>query len=144
MQIIDPLQYTQQPLKDPNAAPNQNMGKQDFLNLLMTQLRHQDPLNVQEDREFIAQLAQFSTLEQTTNLGLAMENLAGFQRLSQGAALIGKEITALVDTGGEGEAHEITGIVEETRTENGEILLMVNGQAVKSQDITRIREAQEK
>lgn len=42
------------------------LGKMDFLNILVTQLRYQDPLNPMDDKEFIAQLAQFSTLEQIT------------------------------------------------------------------------------
>lgn len=140
MQIIDPLLYTQQPLRDKSAGPSQELGKQEFLNLLMTQLRYQDPLNVQEDREFIAQMAQFSTLEQTTNLSLAMENLADFQRLSQGASLLGKEIEAIVP-GAEGEDDStFSGIVEETRLKDGKMVLVVNGQDISVEQITRIRE----
>jgi flagellar basal-body rod modification protein FlgD len=44
------------------------MGKDDFLNLLVTQLQHQDPLNPAESTEFTAQLAQFSSLEQLSNI----------------------------------------------------------------------------
>lgn len=62
------------------TTASQTLGKEDFLNLLMTQLRHQDPLNVQDDREFIAQLAQFSTLEQTTNLGVSMKTWRAFNK----------------------------------------------------------------
>lgn len=143
MSMIDTQLYTQMPLRDASQAPSQTLGKQDFLNLLMVQLRNQDPMNVQEDREFIAQLAQFSTLEQTTNLGLAMEDLAGFQRLSQGASLIGKEIEALLPGKGDEDATTLSGVVEETRLVDGELKLVVNGQNVDLQDVTRIRETQE-
>ncbi len=54
---------------------NDIMGKEDFLTLLVTQLKNQDPLNPDEPTEFTAQLAQFSSLEQLFNLNEGMENL---------------------------------------------------------------------
>ncbi len=58
-------------------SANAGMGKDDFLKLLVTQLSHQDPLNPVEDKEFIAQMAQFSTLEQIQNLNKNVESLVG-------------------------------------------------------------------
>lgn len=138
---IDPLLYTQTPVKEANAS-SQNLGKDDFLQLLMVQLRNQDPMNVMKDQEFIAQMAQFSTLEQTTNLNLAMENMAGFSQLTQGASLIGKEVEAILPELGDQAETSIQGTVEETRLVDGKIKLIVNGQAVDFQNITHIREAQ--
>lgn len=140
MMTTNPLDYAQAPLRDFSAGPRQELGKQDFLNLLMVQLRNQDPMNVQQDKEFIAQMAQFSTLEQTANLNVAMENLAGFQKLTQGAALIGKEVEAqLID--GE-DTRTITGIVEETRLKDGQMKLIVDGQEVDVKNVLSIREPQ--
>jgi flagellar basal-body rod modification protein FlgD len=80
------------------TAQSNVMGKDDFLNLLITQLQNQDPLNPTDSTEFTAQLAQFSSLEQ---LGNVNENLTELKHVqasinnSQAVALIGKAITAV-------------------------------------------------
>lgn len=72
------------------------MGKDDFLSLLVAQLKNQDPLEPEDPTAFTAQLAQFSSLEQLTNLNTTMEGLTTAQanstRLSS-LGLIGKDIT---------------------------------------------------
>lgn len=73
------------------------MGKDDFLKLLVTQLKAQDPLDPLESAEFTAQLAQFSSLEQLYTLNEHMENLQRYQAsLNNGQAvgLIGKTVKA--------------------------------------------------
>jgi flagellar basal-body rod modification protein FlgD len=64
-----------------------------FLKLLAAQIGNQNPLEPMKDTEFIAQMAQFSQLEQTTNLARDIRSLTMGQQLSQGAALIGREVT---------------------------------------------------
>ena len=83
------------------------LDKEDFLQILITQLTHQDPTQPMEDREFIAQMAQFSTLEQMMNMGEKISEVAGLIGRSQAYALIGKTVTV-----GDGNA-KITGTVEE-------------------------------
>ena len=60
------------------TTPNREtaLGRDAFLNLLVTQLRHQDPLQPQADGEFIAQLAQFSSLEQLTQIQKTLESMS--------------------------------------------------------------------
>ncbi|MFJ8459830.1 flagellar hook assembly protein FlgD [Lysinibacillus xylanilyticus] len=74
---------------------NSELGKDAFLQLLITQLQHQDPTNPMDDREFIAQMAQFSSLEQMQNMTKAMESLLLSQQQTQMmnySTFIGKEV----------------------------------------------------
>ena len=79
------------------ATASQELDKDAFLNLLITQLQNQDPLNPTDSVEFTAQLAQFSSLEQLGNVNDNLKQLQNFQASinnSQAVSLIGKEITA--------------------------------------------------
>ena len=84
-----------------SAVKGGQLGKQEFLQLLVTQLRHQDPLNPSDPQDFAAQLAQFSTLEQLVNIGDQLkESAATDQALirmynsSSALSLIGKSVVA--------------------------------------------------
>ncbi|MBI5599102.1 MAG: flagellar hook assembly protein FlgD [Deltaproteobacteria bacterium] len=82
----------------PSANPTaKSLGKEDFLKLLVTQLKNQNPLEPLDNAEFIAQLAQFSTLEGITNMGTNLKTFAAdMASMSNYYAtwLIGKEIRA--------------------------------------------------
>jgi flagellar basal-body rod modification protein FlgD len=82
----------------PTAQPGgPTLGKQDFLKLLITQLRNQDPLNPLDQNQFLAQTAQFTSLENLQNISsqlAEMKALAQGQALTQGASLLGKTVTA--------------------------------------------------
>lgn len=76
---------------------NNIMGKDDFFKMLVAQLQNQDPLNPMDGTDFTAQLAQFSSLEQLTNVNSNLEAITSYQELMSGVqaiSLIGKEITA--------------------------------------------------
>lgn len=80
---------------------SKSLGKDDFLQLMITKLRYQDPLNPMDDADFIAQLAQFSTLEQMNNIaeGISTSNQWSFLQMqsinnTMAAGLIGKDIKA--------------------------------------------------
>jgi flagellar basal-body rod modification protein FlgD len=89
------------------------LDKDDFLNLLVTQLQHQDPLNPTDSVEFTAQLAQFSSLEQLGNVNDNLSDLKNFQASlnnSQAISLIDKAITAdgnaiVLEEGGSADCH---------------------------------------
>jgi len=80
------------------AAPSKaasNMGQQDFLKLFTTQLQNQNPLDPTKNEAFVAQLAQFSQLEATTNMATQLTSFVSSQsgdRMLAGASLIGKKV----------------------------------------------------
>jgi len=87
--------------KEQVVNPQGSLSKDDFLKLLITELTHQDPIEPLEDRDFIAQMAQFSSLEQITQLSHAIENffsdyekLLRANQLSQATSLIGHYVKA--------------------------------------------------
>ncbi len=75
-----------------------SLGKDDFLSLLITQLQNQDPTAPMEDREFIAQMAQFSTLEQMTNMSNEFTKVSNLINSSQALNLIGKQVEIVEGT----------------------------------------------
>ena len=82
------------------STGNNELGKEQFLQLLVTQLQNQDPLNPMEDQEFIAQMAQFSSLEQLMNLNVSMQGLTDAtnnQQMFSATNYIGKNSTEGAD-----------------------------------------------
>ena len=74
-------------------AVGKTLGKDDFLKLLVGQLKNQDPMNPTSDTDFIGQMAQFSQLEQTTNMAKASDKQVVDQRGSRAVALLGRSVT---------------------------------------------------
>ena len=73
--------------------PNGELGKNDFLKLMIAQLQAQNPLEPSNGTEYISELAQFSQLEQTTNIAQASSQSATAQRVAQAVALIGHTVS---------------------------------------------------
>jgi len=86
------------------------LGKDEFLNLLITQLQYQDPLNPVDDKEFISQMAQFSALEQMQNLNKSFSATKAF-------GMIGKYITGTTSNGSDSGAGFVEGIVRSVKME---------------------------
>ncbi len=104
------------------------LGKEAFLKLLVAQLRFQDPLNAMKDTEFIAQMAQFSALEQMSNLNQGMA-------FSQAASLLGRE----VELAGRENDKVVHGVVSGVRLEKGEPRLVVGDQEYDLGDLKAIK-----
>jgi len=75
--------------------PQQELGRDDFLRLLIAQLSHQDPTNPMQDREFIAQMAQFSTLEQMTQMSADFSRLTAVLAGSEASNALGRNVEIL-------------------------------------------------
>lgn len=94
MNPIDPSYFIQ--TEQPRRTPQPDLGKNEFLKILMTQLQHQDPLNPMEDRDFISQMATFSSLEQMMSMSESIEQLVQNQMISpviQYSQMIGNEVS---------------------------------------------------
>lgn len=115
---------------------NESLGKDDFLKILVAQLRHQDPMQPLQDREFIAQMAQFSALEQTMNMANELAKLR--QSIGISAELIGKSIT-WTEPGADGNMTEKTGVVEAIRFIDGQQYAVVGESKVSLDQIVRIQ-----
>src|SRR4051812_29061388 len=86
---------------------DQVLGKDDFLKLMVAQMKNQDPMNPSDDKDNIAQMAQFSSLEQITNLATATQELANKMSMTQNVGLMGHTVTY---TGTDGTA--VSGAVD--------------------------------
>lgn len=115
-----------------DVTDGESLNKDDFLKLLITQLTHQDPTEPMKDREFIAQMAQFSTLEQMTNMSSDFERLAGILSSGQAMDLLGRTVD-IVD----GE-QLITGVVDEIAGRTAPRVL-VNGRYYDQNQVERVR-----
>ncbi len=102
-----------------------SLGKDEFLKLLVAQLQNQDPLSPMEDTEFIAQMAQFSSLEQSMNLAKTMATM-------QATGMIGAEVYWTDDNG-----IMYAGVVKSVSIMNGEPKLQINDTAVELSALTK-------
>jgi flagellar basal-body rod modification protein FlgD len=100
-----------------------NLDKDSFLNLLVVQLKNQNPLQPMEDKEFIAQMAQFTNLETTQNMSRTM-------KINSAYNMVNKLATAYYTDEGSGETKKVIGAVEKVRVDNERIFLNIEGKEV--------------
>ena len=115
------------------ASFNSQIGRDQFMKLLVTQLRNQDPLEPVNQQDFLGQLAQFSSLEGIERLNLNFAESLKFQQLSQGGALVGSRVEY---TTAEGELR--TGRVDSARILNGELRFQIGDDTVGLGDLTGV------
>lgn len=116
---------------------NKELGKDAFLQLLVAQLKNQDPMKPMEDTAFIAEMAQFSSLEQMQNMNKLMEKQLGFSSLSQASNMIGKEVTLMQVN--EETNKPISGKVDEIRSRSGEIYVVIDKVEYNASGIVNVK-----
>ena len=130
-----------------DKTDNGALGKDAFLQILITQLQNQDPTSPMDDKEFIAQMAQFSSLEQMQNMTKAIEDLLASQKQTQlmnYSTFVGKEVkwhelTDKLDEKGNAISNEGTGQIQELKFIDGEaVFLLEDGKKLKPGNISSI------
>lgn len=120
---------------DPSARiPTKTLGQQDFLTLLVAQMKSQDPMNPQKDTDFIAQMAQFNTLEQTKTMSTDLSGLRIDQQMARAGALLGQTVTVQPDS----SSAPITGVVTSVQTTSAGAKIVVNNTAYTLDQISQI------
>ncbi|HRY47456.1 MAG TPA: flagellar hook capping FlgD N-terminal domain-containing protein [Candidatus Paceibacterota bacterium] len=104
-----------------SRIPQKTLGQDDFLKLLVAQMSNQDPMSPKNDTDFIAQMAQFSALEQSKSIQTDMSRL-------QATSLLGQQVE-LIQTDEEGEQTLIRGMVTAVQMEAGKPKIVVDGQS---------------
>jgi flagellar basal-body rod modification protein FlgD len=135
-------------LKPKAASAKGGTGLADFdqfLNLFVSQLKYQDPLSPMQGQEFLAQTAQFSSVEQLVNIAKAMSGLStdlGLYGKTNAAALIGRRVEALAE-GADGENVPVSGRVTAVGFGTGGQLLLglESGETVPLADVYSVVEA---
>ena len=126
---------------------NSSLGKDAFLQILITQLQNQDPTSPMDDKEFISQMAQFSSLEQMQNMTTAMENLLASQQETQLLSytnFIGKEVTwheltDKFDSNNVAIVNEGKGTIKELKFDNGSpVFVLEDGKELSPGNISSI------
>lgn len=110
---------------------NNQLGKDEFLKILIVQLQNQDPLRPMEDKDFIAQMAQFSTLEQMQNMAKDFESLKAMN-------LVGKMVYGELAIENSSQLYPVMGRVDSVRFSNGRMYLQVGGYTLPLEDLVAV------
>lgn len=113
--------------QDTNATQNNSINQEDFIRLFLTQLQFQDPLEPVDNREFLAQLAQFTSLEQSRQTSQNTTDLLSMNATTQAVGLLNRQVEV------SGLAAAFTGTVTAVRfTSDGAQLTVANGTDVRT------------
>lgn len=112
---------------------SKQLTQDDFLKLLVAQMTSQDPLNPQKDTEFISQMAQFSSLEQTRGMEADIARMRSEQELAGANSMLGRRVDA---TGADGTI--VQGTVSAVQIVEGSPKLIINDKQFNPSDVLRV------
>ena len=115
-------------------VPMKTLGQNEFLELLVTQMRNQDPMKPMSDTEFIAQMAEFSNLEQTKAMSSDITKLRQGNDFQQGTGLLGRYVRLSL-----GDSGFTTGVVTDLDVKDGEARIIVGDKAYTLDQVTAVR-----
>jgi flagellar basal-body rod modification protein FlgD len=107
---------------DLQSLSTQMLSQNDFLKLLVAQMTAQNPLSPMDNQDLLAQMVQFSTLQQNTNLQTALTGMENSQNLLQANSLLGRQVTVQVDS-----THTAQGVVSSIGLDTATPQVVVNG-----------------
>lgn len=108
-----------------------SLGKDAFLQLLVTQMKYQDPLDPQDNSEYVAQLATFSQLEE-------MQNMSNTMQISQASSLVGETVIMRTKSNVTGEITYVAGTVDFVSIESNKAYLSINGNKYSIDDLDKV------
>lgn len=134
MDVNNVNMYSNAVQESSSAQSSSGVGQVDkdgFLKILVAELQNQDPMNSQDDTQYIAQMAQFSSLEQMQNLNDSLQNLSTNIKFQEGSTMIGKSATIDI-----GDGQYATGLVTGVKITDGSIKIVSGGSEYDIDDVT--------
>jgi flagellar basal-body rod modification protein FlgD len=113
------------------VQPHNTLGKQDFINILLTQLQNQDPTEPMDNAEMILQLSQFSSLE-------TLQSMASSYQNSQAYSMIGKGIVGFIKNESTGYTTDVVGTVDSAGVEAGKPYVKVGSTTVWLENVLQV------
>ncbi|MDY6920613.1 MAG: flagellar hook assembly protein FlgD [Pseudomonadota bacterium] len=143
--VLDELSIRKQ--QEENGKSESKADKDMFMRLLLAQIENQDPLKPTDQTDFVAQLAQFSSLEGIQNLRSSVEDIGSMYRSSQAlqaTALVGREVLVPGQIGYLEQGGSISGVIDAEQA-SGDVMMLVrdaSGQLVASRDLGNVGSAE--
>ena len=131
---VNALSSTMTQSQAATASSKSSLSRDDFMNILISEMTNQDPMEPMDNQKFLSQLVQLESFEATSKLSDAIENLTRFEQLSSASSLIGHTVVGLVN----GEAL-VEGAVEKVLVNNNVVSVVVDGNEIPMTAVKEVR-----